>query len=599
MTELYINDQRVYFDDSKQIKITVENPYFSFAGSYSLEVTIPMSIYQNRNVFGNIDRIEVTKENREMPARLVLENRTLINGVAKITKINRDTVIIQLSGRMTGDKFFAEHGDKYINEMDLGTPTQMEWNTSEAHIPGVLGEYVCMPVYDETNNRIYNDIHSRLGEDGLKYLSSGFSCKMPNFLLILDRIINSCGYKIIRNDVKDRLFGWGHLYIACAHKIDNFGEALPHWKISDFIAEVRNFFDCSILFDADKHEVSIIRNTTFFNGGIQTYPVIDEYVVEMKNADESEKSLSYSDIRYDLSNSSSHQYDRLSEELWERVPLKEFASHDETVAYVNSLSEKDKKSYIYKDDAGYFVWGEEYNNNTLIWKLTRVNHFCNLIRQPDNENTIDLKICPVGITREQEMRHMEQIFVTGTRPAYKERFRCHVPMLSLENSFGPPEQFGGNRNTPCVWDIITGEEDMPDSTEPEDRLQVFFVDTYLQSLQLDLGGTLSPKIFYPMPFTDWEKDLLTTLVTNRHNHWSLSLQEIAGTASIGDLHANSYSIKTDMEFQFDFQSNEIPDINKVFIFNNKRYVCRKFEYVLLNNKLSNIIRGYFYEMIGS
>lgn len=596
MTELYINDQRVFFDDSKKIKITVENQYFTNAGNYSLEIAIPTTIYRNRKIFGNINRMEVGKDNNQMSARLVLNNKTLINGSAKITKITKDTISIQLSGRMNGDKFFTEHGDKYIDEIKLGSCPfdKDEWSKSYYYyIPGIIGEYIYMPVYDETNGVIYNRIVCKVDDETntFYYWIWNERCAMPNLHHVIKRVIASCGYTIVQNDI-DRI--WQHLYIANAHIIEDISEALPHWTISDFITEVKNFFNCSMLFDADRREVRIMRNNTFFDNGIQEFPVVDEYVAEIKKAEDSEKALSYSNIRFDLSDSPSHKYQRLSDELLKKFQIKEFASHDGTLKYVNSLSDKDKKSYLYKDETGIYVWGVVYIWKTETWALRRVNEFGELTRKKDEDNYIDLKICPVGITWDQVMEYR------GPDARNKLIGSCNVPMLSMANPFGLQEDgpFMGNRNKDksCVWDIINGDEDMPEEISAEDRLQVFFLDTYIQRLKIENF----PITKYPMPFTDCGKDILVTEVTdNRHSPWSLSLNKRFGVKTLGDLHENKYIINTEIEVQIDFYVTEIPDIDKVFIFNNKRYVCRKFEYTLQDNRLDPIIRGYFYEMAAS
>lgn len=51
MIELYLNNQRVFTDTSKTVKLTKENPYFTQSGSYTLDVSIPMDILENRQFF--------------------------------------------------------------------------------------------------------------------------------------------------------------------------------------------------------------------------------------------------------------------------------------------------------------------------------------------------------------------------------------------------------------------------------------------------------------------------------------------------------------------------------------------------------------------
>lgn len=348
MIELYIKGKKVYFDDSKQIKLTEENPYFTLKGNYSLEIVIPMKIASNREVFGCIDRIEVSKKAEKMQAQLYEDNRILIDGYAKLVKITNDSVTIQLSGGASGNRFMEEHGEKYIDEIDIGAGDRnafINWDPFYDPAIGKIGEYVYMPVYDETNGRRWNTISSRLEESGLTYTFSAWTpCVMPNLLYVIRNIIESLGYKIEKNPFDCP--PWDHLYIANAHGTLSYNLALPHWKMSDFIKELQYFFNCTIEFNDERQEVSFLSNKTFFDADIQEYPTIDEYLSELKDDGDEENSMSSSNIRYDISDSSSHKYDVLSDEILDSIPIKEYASHEDTINNVNAMTDTEK-NYIY------------------------------------------------------------------------------------------------------------------------------------------------------------------------------------------------------------------------------------------------------------
>ena len=44
--KLFLANQEVITDSSQEIRITKENPYFTLSDSYTLDVTIPLSILQ-------------------------------------------------------------------------------------------------------------------------------------------------------------------------------------------------------------------------------------------------------------------------------------------------------------------------------------------------------------------------------------------------------------------------------------------------------------------------------------------------------------------------------------------------------------------------
>ena len=67
--KLFLDNHEVIPDSAQEIRITRENPYFTLSDSYTLDVSIPLSILQNRKFFGNIQRIEKKREYMEFVCR--------------------------------------------------------------------------------------------------------------------------------------------------------------------------------------------------------------------------------------------------------------------------------------------------------------------------------------------------------------------------------------------------------------------------------------------------------------------------------------------------------------------------------------------------
>ena len=155
MTELYLRKgegqwQRAYFDTSVSgIKLTRENPYFTQSESYTLDVTLPMDIMENRNIFGNLQRIDRSKESMKLKCLLRVDNFEVMHGTASVIQVTDREVKIQL---LSGDsELNSKAGNVYLDELDLGVmavshvqPSGYD-NYNEAGV-----RFLCLQGYDET-----------------------------------------------------------------------------------------------------------------------------------------------------------------------------------------------------------------------------------------------------------------------------------------------------------------------------------------------------------------------------------------------------------------------------------------------------------------
>ena len=57
-----LNGKKAYPLTTQNIKITMENEYVKSSGSYTYDITFPLAIAANREVFGNVQRLDVRKK---------------------------------------------------------------------------------------------------------------------------------------------------------------------------------------------------------------------------------------------------------------------------------------------------------------------------------------------------------------------------------------------------------------------------------------------------------------------------------------------------------------------------------------------------------
>ncbi len=646
MVNLYLNGTEVFFDNEKTIKVTRENPFFTQSGSYTLDVDIPMSIYQNAVFFKHLNRMQVKKMPVKMSAVLVADNHPLLTGSAIVNSINDKVVKVQLVGGNSDINYTARFENVYIDEIDYGelsTIPGMErhsfngnrrggtylglsyiagsWDAyNKGHI-GVDGEYVLSPVYDETNDSVKNKTEllapDSAGDNPTIYTSG--ICVLPNLLFVVRKVIEYFGYSIVVNDFD--VVPWNKLYVCNARRTLNINEMLPHWNATDFLKEVQYFFNCTIVFDEDSKSARIISNRRYFNDGFFSFNALDEYSVDVaEDGDEHTKSLGSSNIRYNGSDSDSHIYDILSDEVLEGYEHKAYSHYSELSAAVNAMSDTDKKKYIFECPTGHYVWASESDevsevpsgsghfggassgtssssSDTTVWSLKAVNQFGAIIRNPESDSYIDLRICPVAITDKQKAGYYVKDTTSGNHgAAYNLSWELPVQMPSMGNPLGDVIVRGYEG---CVWDGIRGVVDVDSGDSAEDRIQVAFAGSLIQYINKPGITDASKKLPFPMMFTDHldkAVNLSDCNYQNTHESWSLALGHSTAENYLGQLHGNDYSINTKSEIVIDFECPQIPFVNHVFVFNSKRYVCKKIEYSVTYRGVNPIARGYFYEM---
>ena len=315
MIELYLNDKRVFTDTSQKIKITKENPYFTNSGSYTLDVCIPMDVLENRMFFNNIQCLITSKKTEKLKALLVVDNNILLSGTAVINSISDRQIKVQLLGGNSDVNFIANYGDVYIDEIDYGeikvydgkgytfqgerggvtvkgyTYIYGSWPAYEKPAMGEVSDYVLMPVYDETNEEIKNktDVHvgtyegSDIDKDRPGVYTRG-NAIMPNLMMVIKKVINNFGYELVKNDVDAT--PWNRLVICNARNTLIVNEALPHWKVTDFLKEVQNFFNCTFIFNETEKTAELISNINYFDKGVQLYEPVDTYSSDVADEDE-------------------------------------------------------------------------------------------------------------------------------------------------------------------------------------------------------------------------------------------------------------------------------------------------------------------------
>ncbi len=128
MTQLFLDGMPAIPAANASIKLTSENPLYSDTTSYTYDVELPLDIPENRRIFGSLHRLDTPKEERELDARLMVDNRLVLTGKAHITSVTEAAVKVQLLGGSAAYNYRNKLDNLYIDELDLGDWESDAWD---------------------------------------------------------------------------------------------------------------------------------------------------------------------------------------------------------------------------------------------------------------------------------------------------------------------------------------------------------------------------------------------------------------------------------------------------------------------------------------
>lgn len=625
MTEFFLNAERVYPKDEGTWKLNIVNTFFEDAGSYTLEISFPLDVIENRNAFGNINRQDVSKHPATFDAKIVADSKLVFCGTAKITGVTDTEVKLQMLGGNSKVNFWTKAEKMYIDEFDYEYTDYN--NTMEGFVdkdgqdglpiikagtfPGRKGIYCYVPVLDESGAKstdysetglwnehkylIHQNDQSILYHGGTEanlqplYIAVSRECISPNLMFVTKWIFNYLGYTLKRNDRDNEMVN--SIYIANArHTTTNergsstknsadersMAKALPHWTVAEFIQELKKFLNASIVFDDINATVDIIGNAYYAGTEDITEGVKDQYSVEIIEDEDAKTNLYDSNVCYKKGESEYHAIDMVDMEIPKSF-TEVRCTLDEALKQWESMSGEERKVRIWTTEKGQYC--AKINEESL--EFIRFNHFGAIVRNTDNDDNVELKISPVATTMEIYMPVFEYSKAGSRiyRDPFEVRWQSRQNVLCLHNQYEAA-------NKPTVWDAIN--DNLNEGSEKEDIMQVFLMD----------GVTVKSTFYslpYQMPFTSHEWNVPNN--GTPHKSWSLALDNDDSELSMATFHKDSKKQNRNAEHVISFTSEKIPSVYSIYIIRNKRYACKKLELTFSGAGMDKAITGYFEEIL--
>lgn len=609
---------------SQSIKITYGNQYVTDDGEYSYDINFPMSIMNNRRVFHNVSRFDVSKVTQKFDdCKLYVSGRLILSGVGTIISVTESEIKLQIVGGKSRIKYNDRMTRHYIDEIPFGTADKPGYdvdkgwsqqgfkgqqkisdiyrlNEDKAEFLGVEGKWCFMPVRDETNDLIANFV----GVDRTKQFIGHIApfimnlAVQPNLMYIFRKVVEYEGYTLNRNDFDCK--PWNLLYVASAYKTRELRKALPHWSSYTFIEEFRKLFNATIVFDDIKKTCSVINASELTTADSVEIEPLDEYTTDY-DEDGSFSTSSTANLEYNLGDSANRDsYEVISKKVFdsfEIVHSKEVMGLDRQFASTTfAWSEKKKRQTIIENFGGYYIYVEDENGNRN-WKLAGI--WSPLIRDSSSEDYVDLNISPAA----QVVENIN--FKSGIRENNYYEKRC---LLSIPNDKEPDSKEGDidedGYSYTSVQDALDDESTLDNSEDEQECMNIFFI----LPGRVQTGGVTSTELSWVDEKSRWPQFMTDYRINGDYRFngiiflddafYSLALcmKSEIGATSLGTLHDNGLKIDNKNCLQVKFKSDVIPDPSKTYIIHNKKFVCEKIEMDVKDDQIDKIYVGYFYMM---
>lgn len=621
MITCVINGMAAYPAASQSIKLTYANQYVTDDGEYSYDINFPMSIMDNRRVFHNVSRFDVSKVTQKFDdCKLYVSGRLILSGVGTIISVTESEIKLQIVGGKSRIKFNDKLTKHYIDEIPFGTADKPGYtvdkgfsqkfkdkiseiyrlNEDKSEFLGAEGRWCFMPVRDETNDLIANFVGVDRTKQFIGYKAPFITnlAVQPNLMHIFRKVVEYEGYTLKRNDFECK--PWNLLYIASAYKTRELRKALPHWSSYTFIEEFRKLFNATIVFDDIKKTCSVINASELTTADSVEIEPLDEYTTDY-DEDGSLSTSSTANLEYNLGDSANRDnYEVISKKVFdsfEIVHSEELMGSDRQFASTTLLwSEKKKRQTIIENFGDYYIYVEDEDGNKN-WKLAGI--WSPLIRDSSSEDYVDLNISPAA----QVVENIN--FKSGLMENNYYEKRC---LLSIPNDKEPDSKEcdideDGYSYT-SVQDALDDESMLDTSEDEQECMNIFFI----LPGRVQTGDGTNTKLSWVGEKSRWPQ-FMTDYRINRGYRYSgisfiddayyslaLCMKSEIGTTCLGSLHDNGLKIDNKNCLQIKFKSEVIPDPSNTYIIHNKKYVCEKIELEVKDDQIEPIFVGYFYMM---
>jgi hypothetical protein len=612
MLQLYINKKEVELPSDFEIEIQYDNPYFSKNSDATLDVEIPIKGANNKRIFSNLQRGDVTKSNYEYDAQVIKNAEIVFSGKAYVTQVTGETVTLQFIASKDAGSIFSD--ETYIDKMDLqkaklkGEPQKIApatgdaWKVHDEYVSNIFNSSdECDVVVWGYRNFDENKEDSKTTIEGITFEAGGYiyiwpdrTTTNPYLIWVIKSIANALGYSIGENYIEKswlkNIFIKIKNYSTTKYNVSrteiDITKYMPHWTLSTFFDELEKLCAVVVIDNGDK-TMDIVDMVEYYNDEteriyVEENDVLDEYEVDIDD-NTNEKDISSGNIEY--GGDYLDKYIKINDSIDLNCKKKEFDNYEELINAFDSTKEDEKKRTIFIDKSTQREYIAYTGENTATIK--EINTFGALKRTKKIDNDITLKFVPVNSVDFDKPMYLSAGGGMSTQKSDSEMIMCKINSEEFVTESVETDEEG--INYPIQTLIEEGTEVDTAEDEEDNVVEIAIYDGSLT--QIKIGSQFDEYDKFPIIWTDYArsktcKDLLSKM--------SLSLHDVCDM-SIGHRLAALKKIDSDIPYYIKFISKRRLKARAIFVIKNQSFVAEYLK-TTYNQTGVNIIEGKFYKV---
>lgn len=612
MTQLFIDGQEVVLPENFSCKSISENPFFTKSGDYTLNIRISLENPINSTIYKHTHRINSLARFDKRSAILVSDNEVIIKGDEVILNYSNKDVEIQIVAGNSSLNYLIGN-DRKLRDLNLGSAvidkTKIVSNLTKNY-PEV--DFQLLPFYDP-NSDFFGNWYTRYWDSTLNrfrviYAYDGvFKSRMisgsnerykyenyrpqPFLCGIIRKIFHSIGYYLDNALDEHPIFKFA--YIVHAYDTLEFAKMLPDWTVNQFMEEVENLFDCTVIVDNNSMGAKIVFNYDFYKTSNEnSITMLNDYEVQIEETDE--KMQYEKNISYNLSDNQYYAYQSLPSGLIKTLQVVDnYTGTDQQIIENIASTIKSRTPEIVRSDSrklhksGSLQFIEYVEYDKVIAKT--VNDYL-----PLKNNSSDSEDAKFNIVPAEFYSYYWQGY-TAMTPWY---LLLQIPVAKCVE---PPLIINEVDNVvvnPLIQDIIEGDSSYSETVSTNNQMTIAFYNS-MYSVSFNGGD--------PVPISDnsfplsYVRSISERVQLNQSNyHFFNSFNgKFVNPLSLKFLQDEIYSKNEKIDrskvykLRFLNPGNKL-DPKEIFVIGNRKFYCKKIERNVTMDGFDEIIEGEFY-----
>lgn len=571
MLRYWIDNEEVFAQADASFEFIRTNSILCQDGDSSYNISFDMRDPRNAKAFHHISRLNSITNIDKKRIIITDSSDTVFDGCVSVLGFEGNILNLQALGGDAEVKYLSS--DVSLRKLNLGTiedyTTEQMDSINEVAWPQAPG---CFPPVLKASYEFKNTFIGFQGQYFVNFqnehgkIDSSLTQLQPYVLEVIKRVLEYYGWTIVENYIAT-VPQFCSLYVANGYtQTKYFSKLLPDWSASEFLDEVRKFFNVVFVYDNTKRTVRIVNAIAHYHNLSSPIVVNHEEILRAKDAhavevEGNKNTLNYSKFRYDLDSTDWYMYQDI----------------DPAVVNICTQDSIDNMNNYENDAFVIFSW--QYCNKYKLVKTDSARRCLSLQRygtwdSMDDNDAMTMRIIPADIQEHMYMlTNGEQINL------------YHFPVVRAYS-------YSNEENQPPkgLEAAIRNGADY-DPYKPS-KLYVAYKVVGQQSLRSDKQ--------WEDGITSWLMTLSAVSPVYGINAWSAQNESLSLIYDLSpEYMAEHYyqgSIEVDLEnvYCIRFRSKSKPSPEGLYVIAGRKFLCRELHFFVEKSKRLPYYEGYFY-----